>query len=137
MKRYLIFALVSPFVGGLLLLLNLTYQSGYWTQTNVGEVGKLAAVFFKSLQYNYLFGLLPALMMCAVDDILVHVKRIGPALRILLVGLIAFVLAGLAYAASGPVQWLLYGLVGFVPSALSAWLVHRYVEEPQPAAAAA
>ena len=137
MKRYLIFAAVGPFVGGFLLLLILTYQSGYWTQTNWGEVGKLVAVFFKSLQYNYLFGFLPALMMCAIDDILIHFKRIGPALRILLVGMIAFVLAGFAYAASGPVQWLLYGMVGFVPSVLSAWLVHRYVEEPQPAAAAA
>jgi len=137
MKRYLLFALVGPFVGGFLLLLILTYQSGYWTQTNLGEVGNLFAVFFKSLQYNYLFGFLPALMMCAVDDILTHVRRIGPALRILLVGGLAFVLAGLAYGASGPVQWLMYGMVGFVPSALSAWLVHRYVEEPRPVAAAA
>lgn len=137
MKRYLLFALVGPFVGGFLLLLILTYQSGYWTQTNLGEVGKLFAVFFKSLQYNYLFGFLPALMMCAVDDILTHVRRIGPGLRILLVGGLAFVLAALAYAASGPVQWLMYGMVGFVPTALSAWLVHRYVEEPRPVAAAA
>ena len=137
MKRYLLFALVGPFVGGFLLLLILTYQSGYWTQTNLGEVGKLFAVFFKSLQYNYLFGFLPALMMCAVDDILTHVRRIGPSLRIFLVGALAFILAAFAYAASGPVQWLMYGMVGFVPSALSAWLVHRYVEEPRPVATAA
>ncbi len=137
MKRYLVFALVGPFVGGFLLLLILTYQSGYWAQTSWSEVGKLFAVFFKSLQYNYLFGFLPALMMCAVDDILVHIKRIGPALRMLLVGLVAFVLAGLAYAASGLSQWIMYGMVGFVPSVLSVWLVHRYIEEPQPAAVAA
>ena len=137
MKRYLVFALVGPFVGGFLLLLILTYQSGYWAQTSWNEVGKLFAVFFKSLQYNYLFGFLPALMMCAVDDILTHVRRIGPGLRILLLGALAFVLAALAYSASGPVHWLIYGMVGFVPTALSAWLVHRYVEEPRPAAAAA
>ena len=137
MKRYLVFALVGPFVGGFLLLLILTYQSGYWTQTSWSEVGKLFAVFFKSLQYNYLFGFLPALMICAVDDILVHIKRIGPILRMLLVGLVAFVLAGFAYAASGAAQWFMYGMVGFVPSVLSVWLVHKYIEEPQPAAVAA
>lgn len=69
MKRYLVFALVGPFVGGFLLLLTTTYQSGYWAQTNLGEVGKLFAVFFKTLQYSYLFGFLPSLMIGAIDDI--------------------------------------------------------------------
>jgi uncharacterized membrane protein YeaQ/YmgE (transglycosylase-associated protein family) len=139
MKRYLVFALVGPFVGGFLLLLTTTYQSGYWAQTNLAEVGKLFAVFFKSLQYSYLFGLLPSLMIGAVDDIMVHVRRIRPALRMLLVGLFAFVLASLTYGSRGPdtgaIQFVLYGLVGFVPSALSSWLVHRYIDEPQAAAA--
>ncbi|SFH89268.1 DUF5413 family protein [Bradyrhizobium sp. Gha] len=140
MKRYLVFALVGPFVGGFLLLLTTTYQSGYWTQTSLEEVGKLFAVFFKSLQYSYLFGVLPSLMIGAVDDILIHVRRIRPALRMLLVGLFAFVLAAFTYGSRGPdsgaVQFILYGLVGFVPSVLSSWIVHHYVEEPQPAAAA-
>ncbi|KYK45467.1 MULTISPECIES: DUF5413 family protein [Bradyrhizobium] len=139
MKRYLVFALVGPFVGGFLLLLTTTYQSGYWAQTSLGEVGKLFAVFFKTLQYSYLFGFLPALMIGAVDDILIHIRRIGPGLRMLLVGLFAFVLASLTYSSRGPdsgaVQFILYGLVGFVPAAISSWLVHRYVEEPQAAAA--
>ena len=138
MKRYLVFALVGPFVGGFLLLLTTTYQSGYWAHTNLGEVGKLFVVFFKSLQYSYLFGLLPSLMIGAVDDILLHVRRISPGLRMLQVGLFAFVLASLTYSSRGPdsgvVQFILYGLVGFVPAVLSSWLVHRYVEEPQPAA---
>jgi len=139
MKRYLVFALVGPFVGGFLLLLTTTYQSGYWAQTNWGEVGKLFSVFFKSLQYSYLFGFLPSLMIGAVDDILIHVRRIGPVLRMLLVGLFAFVLASLTYSSrgsdSGVVQFILYGLVGFVPAVLSSWLVHRYAQEPQPVAA--
>jgi uncharacterized membrane protein YeaQ/YmgE (transglycosylase-associated protein family) len=139
MKRYLVFALVGPFVGGFLLLLTTTYQSGYWAQTNWGEVGKLFSVFFKSLQYSYLFGFLPSLMIGAVDDILIHVRRIGPVLRMLLVGLFAFVLASLTYGSrgsdSGAVQFILYGLVGFVPAVLSSWLVYKYVAEPQPAAA--
>jgi hypothetical protein len=140
MKRYLIFALIGPFLGGFLLLLTTTYQSGYWTQTNAAEVGKLFVIFFKTLQYSYLFGLLPSLMIGAVDDILVHVKRISPGVRMLLVGAIAFIAAALTYASRGPdsgaVQFILYGLVGLVPSMVAVWLVHRYVEEPRPAAAA-
>ena len=61
MKRYLIFAAVGPFVGGLLLLFVTTYQSGYWEQTSAAEVGKFFLFFLKTLQYTYLFGLVPAL----------------------------------------------------------------------------
>jgi hypothetical protein len=134
MKRYLIFAAVGPAVGGFWLLLTTTYQSGYWTETNAAEVAKLFKVFAMTLQYSYLFGLLPALMMCAVDDILFHVRRIGPVLRMLLVGGIAFVLASLNYAShgadSGSLQFILYGLVGFIPATISSWLVHKFAEEP-------
>ena len=141
MKRYLVFGLVGPFVGGFLLLLTTTYQSGYWTETNWAEVGKLFAVFFKSLQYSYLFGVLPSLMIGAVDDILFHVRRIGPVLRVLLVGVFAFFAAALTYASRGPdsgaVQFILYGLVGFVPSVISSWVVHKYIEEPRPVTASA
>jgi hypothetical protein len=137
MKRYLIFAIVGPFLGGFCMLLATTYQSGYWTETNLSEVTKLFSVFFKTLQYSYLFGFLPALMIGAVDDILFHVKRIGPGLRIVLVGLVAFILAALTYASrgsdSGVVQFILYGLVGLIPAVCAAWLVHRFVEEqPKP-----
>ncbi|MGJ4885497.1 MULTISPECIES: DUF5413 family protein [unclassified Bradyrhizobium] len=139
MKRYLIFVAVGPALGGFALLLVTTYMSGYWTNTNPGEVAKLFKVFVTSLQYSYLFGFLPALMMCAIDDILFHVRRIGPTLRMLLVGGIAFLLAAFNYASHGSeygiVQWILYGLVGFIPATVSSWLVHRFVEEPQPAVA--
>ena len=135
MKRYLVFALVGPFVGGFLLLLTTTYQSGYWTQTNLGEVGKLFAVFFKSLQYSYLFGFLPALMIGAVDDILYHVRRIGPVLRILIVGLAGFA-AAVVYSARGPgtglAAYFLYGMIGLVPAILSSWLAHKYADEQRP-----
>src|SRR6201995_460154 len=90
MKRYLIFAAVGPLLGGFWLLLTTTVMSGYWGQSpDLAEVGKLLKVFFTTLQYSYLFGFLPALMIGAIEDILFHVKRIGPPLRILLVGLIA------------------------------------------------
>ena len=136
MKRYLIFAAVGPFVGGFLLLFATTVTSGYWTETNWGEVGKFFATFVKSLPYSYLFGIVPGLMIGAVDDILLHVRRIRPVLRMLIVGVIAFVAAEFMYGSrgsdSGAVQFILYGIVGFVPATISSWLAHKYVDEPQP-----
>jgi len=134
MKRYLIFAAVVPFLGGFLLLFATTYTSGYWTQTNLGEVEKLFVVFAKTLQYSYLFGIVPALMIGAVDDILTHVKRIGWVGRMLIVGAIAFIATELMYGSRGPdsgaVQFILYGVVGLVPATLSSWLAHRTDEQP-------
>jgi uncharacterized membrane protein YeaQ/YmgE (transglycosylase-associated protein family) len=135
MKRYLIFGMIGPFIGGFILLFAMTYQSGYWEQTSLAEVGKFLIGFVKSVQYNYLFGIVPALMIGAVDDILYHVRRIGPVLRMLLVGLVGFV-AALLYSARGPgsglSQYFLYGLVGFVPAILSSWLAHKYADEQRP-----
>ncbi len=140
MKRYLIFAFVGPFFGGFWLLLTSTIMSGYFHETTLAEVGKLFVVFFKTLQYAYLFGILPSLMLGAVDDILWHVKRISPALRVLLVGLIGFVAAELMYGSRGPdsgvLQFIMYGLVGFIPSTISSWLSHKFADEPQPAVSA-
>jgi uncharacterized membrane protein YeaQ/YmgE (transglycosylase-associated protein family) len=140
MKRYLIFAAVGPFIGGFWLLLTSTLTSGYWNQPiSAAQVGKLLTVFVTTLQYSYLFGFLPALMIGAVEDILFHVKRIGPLLRILLVGVFAFIAAELLYGSRGPdsgaFQFIMYGLVGFLPSVVSAFLVHKFVEETPPAPA--
>jgi hypothetical protein len=133
MKRYLIFAALGPFLGGFLLLIATTVMSGYWTQTNLGEVAKLLVVFAKTLQYSYLFGIVPCLMIGAVDDILFHVRRLNWIVRVLIVGLIAFGAAELLYGSRGPdsgaTQFVLYGLVGFVPGTLSSWWAHR-VETP-------
>ena len=137
MKRYLIFAVLGPFIGGFILLFVTTYQSGYWEHTSVAEVGKLLVVFVKTLQYAYLFGIVPSLLIASIDDILYHVRRIGPLVRMLMVGAGAFGAATLLYSSRGPdsgaVQFFLYGLVGFVPATLSSWLAHRYADEPQPA----
>ncbi len=136
MKRYVIFALVGPFFGGFWLLLTSTAMSGYLHQASFAEVGKLFVVFFKTLQYSYLFGILPSLMLGAVDDILWHVKRISPLMRVLLVGLVAFVAAELIYGSRGPesglFQFIMYGLVGFIPATISTWLAHRFFDEQQP-----
>ena len=93
MKRYLIFAAVGPFLGGFLMLVATTYASGYWTHTSAAEVAKLFVVFGKTLQFAYLFGIVPALMIAAVDDILFHVRRISWVTRMLIVGAIGFALA--------------------------------------------
>jgi hypothetical protein len=136
MKRYLIFAALVPLLGGFWLLLTSTITSGYWSHPpNASEVQKLVTVFFKTLQYTYLVGILPALMIGAVDDILFHIKRIGPVLRMLLVAVIAFAVAELTYGSRGPdsglFQFVMFGLGGFIPSAISSWLVHKFVEQPQ------
>ena len=134
MKRYLIFAAIGPFFGGFLLLLATTVASGYWTETNWGEVGKFLGAFAKTLQYSYLFGVVPALMIGAIDDILFHVQRIKPVVRILIMGAIGFAVAELLYGSRGPdsgaLQFLLYGFVGLVPATLSSWLAHKYADEP-------
>ncbi|NOJ47302.1 DUF5413 family protein [Bradyrhizobium archetypum] len=137
MKRYLIFGAIGPFVGGFLMLLATTVASGYWTDTSWTEIGKFLGAFVKTLQYSYLFGIVPALMVGAIDDILYHVKRIAPAVRILIVAAIGFAAASLLYGSRGPdtgaLQFVLYGLVGMVPAMLSSWVVHRYADEPQAA----
>jgi hypothetical protein len=135
MKRYLIFAALGPLLGGFWLLLTTTVMSGYWSHPpSASEVEKVVAVFATTLQYSYLFGIVPALMMAAVDDILIHVKRIGPVVRMLIVGALAFVAAELLYGSrgsdSGVTQFIMYGLVGFIPATISSWLAHKTIDQP-------
>ena len=135
MRRYLIFAVLVPLIGGFCLLLATTIMSGYWSHPpSAAEVGKLVAVFAKTLQYSYLFGILPALMMAALDDIFFHLRRIGWVVRMLIVGAIGFIAAELLYGSRGPdsgvTQFILYGLVGFIPGTISSWLSHEAIGEP-------
>ena len=135
MKRYLIFAALSPLLGGFWLLLATTVMSGYWSHPpSLSEAEKLLAVFASTLQYSYLFGVLPALMLGAVDDILFHVKRIVPVARMLIVGVIAFIATEFLYGSrgqdSGATQFIMYGLVGFIPAIISSWLAHKTMDEP-------
>jgi hypothetical protein len=135
MKRYLIFGAIGPFVGGFLMLLATTLSSGYWDDTSINEVAKFLGAFLKTLQYSYLFGIVPMLMFGAIDDILYHVRRISPLVRVLIVGAVGFVTSSLLYGSRGPdtgaLQFLLYGAVGMVPAVLSSWLAHRYADAPQ------
>lgn len=137
MKRYLIFGAIGPLVGGFLMLFATTMASGYWIDTNFSEIGKFLGAFVRTLQYSYLFGIIPALMVGAIDDILYHVKRISPAVRMLILGAIGFAASSLLYGSRGPdtgvMQFVLYGLVGLVPAMLSSWLAHKYADTPRPA----
>jgi hypothetical protein len=137
MKRYLIFGAIGPFIAGFLMLFATAAASGYWHDTSWAEIGKFLGAFVKTLHYSYLFGIIPALMVGAIDDILYHVKRIPPVLRMLIVAAIGFAASSLLYGSRGPdtgtVQFLLYGLVGMTPAMLSSWLAHRYADEPRAA----
>lgn len=127
MKRYVIFAAVGPLLAGFALLV-LGAPSGYWSQPDVA--GKLFSVVVKTVPYNYLFGVIPTLMIGAIDDILSHVRRISPALRMVLVGAVGFIATAVLYGTlgseTGLKHYALYGLVGFIPAALSSWLAHKF-----------
>ena len=135
MKRYVIFAAVGPFFGGLLLLFARTVASGYWTETNWSEVGEFFVTFVMTLPYSYLFLIVQALMVAAIDDILLHVRKIRPLVRMLIVGAAGFaageLLHGLRGPDSGVVQFILHGLAGFMPAMISSWLAHKYAEQPR------
>jgi hypothetical protein len=130
MKRYIIFAAIGPLVAGFFLLV-LGAPAGYWGKPDV--LAKLFMVVVKTVPYNYLFGIIPALMIGAVDDILLHVRAISPVLRMLLTGLVAFAATAVLYGTlgteTGLKHYVLYGLVGFVPATLSSWLAHKFDKE--------
>ena len=134
MKRYLIFGAIGPFIGGFLMLFATTVDSGYGTDTNWSAIRKFLGAYVRTLQYSYLFGIVPMLMLGAIDDILYHVKRITPVARMLILGAVGFATASLLYGSRGPdagaLQFVLYGIVGLVPAMLSSWLAHRY-DAPQ------
>ena len=127
MKRYVIFAAIGPLLAGFALLV-LGAPTGYWDRPDV--LKKLAWVVFSTLPYNYLFGIIPVLMIAAVDDILLHVRQIRPRLRMLLTGLVGFAATAALYGTlgseTGLKHYLLYGLAGFVPATISSWLAHKF-----------
>ncbi len=76
-----------------------------------------------------------ALMVAAIDDILLQVRKIHPLVRMLIVGAAGFaageLLHGLRGLESGVVQFILHGLSGFIPAIISSWLAHKYAQQPQ------
>lgn len=130
MRRYLIFTLIGPALSGFIFLLASTFMSGYWTRTSGNEIAKLFAVAGSTLQYSYVFGLLPTLMLAAVDDIICHIRKINAVLRMLIAGAVGFTFAEFLYGSRGPdsgaMQFVLYGLVGLIPAMLCSWLAHSF-----------
>jgi hypothetical protein len=53
------------------------------------------------VQFSYLIGVVPALMIGAIDDILAHLPRIRPVLRILIMGVIGFAAAHVGHGGEG------------------------------------
>lgn len=135
MRRYFIFTLIGPALSGFIFLLASTFISGYWARTSGSGISKLFTVAGSTLQYSYLFGLLPTLMIAAVDDILSHIRRIDAVLRMLISGAIGFMFAEILYGSRGPdsgaLQFVLYGLVGLIPAMLCSWLAHLYATYPK------
>ena len=60
-----------------------------------------------------------------------HFRRASVAI---LFGVIGFIAAELLYGSRGPdsgaTQFVLYGLVGFVPGVISSWLSHEAIDAP-------
>ena len=131
MIRYAIFGLIGPCLGGFILLAVGT-PAGYWDKPYSDDLAKLFKILFSTLQYNYLFGIIPALMTGAVDDILAHVHKIRPVVRMLLTGVFAFIFAAVMYGSSQPqaglAHFAAFGLVGLIPAMLSSWLAHKVLE---------
>lgn len=128
MARYVIFGLIGPLVGGFILLAVGT-PPGYWDKPYSDDLARLLRVLFSTLQYNYLFGIIPALMTGAIDDILAHIHRIGRVVRMFLTGAVAFLAAAVIYGSSQPhmtlTRYAAFGLVGLVPALLSSWLADK------------
>ena len=70
----------------------------------------------------------------------VTIRPAAPADAPLIVALIGFASAELLYGSRGPdsgmLQFVLYGLVGFVPAAMSSAIAHRFADRPAMAAQA-
>jgi hypothetical protein len=51
-----------------------------------------------------------------------------------IVGVVGFAAAELFYGSRGPdsgvIQFILYGMVGFVPGVVSSWLAHEAIDKP-------
>jgi hypothetical protein len=129
MKRYLLFSLIGPFLGGLILFTAATITSGYWHRTFSPDITRFVLTFLAALPYNYLFGILPVLMFAAADDVLSRMRRIDAKVRIIVVGTIGFAVARTLYgdlgSGTGALDFLLYGMVGLVPAMLCSWLSNQ------------
>ncbi len=139
MKHYLIFAALGPLLGGFLMLIVLPTARATGPRPISVRSSSCSWCSPSTVQYGYLFGLVPVLMIAAVDDILSHVRRIGWVARMVLVGVLGFCRRGTDFGSrasdAGVAQFILYGLVGLVPAMLSSFLAAHKYAEPKTSAA--
>ena len=116
-------------LGGLLLLIAETITSGYWYRAPPPDISQFMLIFLATLPYNYLFGILPFLMLAAADDVFSRMRAINPGGRMIVVSSGAFVVTRMLYgdqgSETGALDFLLYGLVGLVPAMLCSWLLNE------------
>lgn len=124
MKRYVMFAVLGPLLSGIVLMVVSSVSSGYWYKPD-SSVLKFLSVLASALPISYMFGLPSAVLFAAVDDIICHIRSIGPLLRMVLVGAFAFVVAiVLSGTTAGKIE-IEYGLAGLVPAMLLSWWAHH------------
>jgi len=128
LKRYLVFAVVGPLLSGVLLMLISSVTSSYWHKPDSSLLNFLI-VLGKTLPISYMFGFLPAVLFAAVDDILWHVRWIGPVLRMIMIGAFAFVVTMVLSGTTGGSIELEYGLAGLVPAMLLSWWAHQKLDQ--------
>jgi hypothetical protein len=132
MKRYVMFAVLGPLLSGIVLMIVSSISSGYWYKPDSSML-KFLAVLGSALPISYMFGLPSAVLFAAVDDIICHIRSIGPLLRMILVGIFAFVVATVLSGSTGGTIQIEYGLAGLVPAMLLSWWAH-YVNPITPPA---
>ena len=133
MKRYVMFAVLGPLLSGIVLMAVSSVSSGYWYKPDA-SVLKFLSVLGATLPISYMFGLPSAVLFAAVDDIICHIRSIGPLLRMAMVGAFAFVVAIVLSGTTGGTIQVEYGLAGLVPAMLLSWWAHHVspIAPPQP-----
>ncbi|WP_315831023.1 DUF5413 family protein [Bradyrhizobium prioriisuperbiae] len=124
MKRYVMFAVLGPLLSGIVLMVVSSVSSGYWYKPD-SSLLKFLSVLGSALPISYMFGLPSAVLFAAVDDIICHIRSIGPVVRMVLVGAFAFVVAIVLSGTTGGKIEIEYGLAGLVPAMLLSWWAHR------------
>lgn len=127
MKRYVMFGVLGPLLSGIVLIVVSSLTSGYWHKPEASLL-KFIVVLGETLPISYLFGLPSALLFAAVDDIIWHMKWVGPVARMVVVGGFAFVVAIALSGSTGGSVELEYGLAGLVPAMLLSWWAHKTLD---------
>ena len=136
MKRYLIFAVIGPFIGGLLMLFATTVAVGVLDGHQLVGDRKIRRRVRQDTAIQ-----LSVRHRAGADDwrdrrYSLARQAHSPRLRMLIVGAIGFAASALLYGSRGPdtgaLQFFLYGIVGMVPTMISSWLAHKYADELEP-----